>query len=178
MRLTVDLIENGYQIINPNKDRTLILRGLKIPHIENIGSTQDFFACIDLSDNDLLKLNNLPPLKRLKTLILANNRITRIQDDLGHMLPQLVSLILTNNYISNLADLVPLTEVKTLERLSLLDNPVSKIPHMRAYLVHTIPSLRFFNFDRITQKERETVKEFFEGEEGGDVLLRAHTRAV
>ena len=36
--------------------------------IENLGATQNHFDAINLSDNDLTRLNNMPPLSRLRAL--------------------------------------------------------------------------------------------------------------
>lgn len=44
---------------------------------------QDQFDTIDLSDNEIVKLENLPYLNRLGTLIINNNRITRINPNIG-----------------------------------------------------------------------------------------------
>lgn len=49
--------------------------GYKIPVIENMGATLDQFDTIDFSDNDIRKLDGFPLLKRLKCLLLNNNRI-------------------------------------------------------------------------------------------------------
>ena len=43
--------------------------------IENLGATLDQFDSIDLSDNDIRKLDGFPFLKRLRTLILNHNPI-------------------------------------------------------------------------------------------------------
>lgn len=96
VKLTPDLIQNSMQYINPVKDRELDLRGsiffrlvqlshcfhmvfslvgYKIPEIENLGATLDQFDTIDFSDNDIRKLDGFPFLKRLKCLLLNNNRI-------------------------------------------------------------------------------------------------------
>lgn len=53
----------------------LIFAGYKIPQIENMGATLDQFDTIDMSDNDIRKLDGFPLLKRLKCLLLNNNRI-------------------------------------------------------------------------------------------------------
>merc|ERR1711920_789935 len=108
--------------LNPAKQRQLLLRGFKIPTVENLGGTDDAYECIDLSDNDLIKLGNFPPLKRLHTLLLMGNRISRIAEDVFDPLPNLVSICLTNNKLEKLVDLEPLTRLKSLERLSLLEN--------------------------------------------------------
>ena len=44
---------------------------------------QDQFDTIDLSDNEIVKLENFPLLNRLGTLIINNNRITRINPNIG-----------------------------------------------------------------------------------------------
>jgi len=49
---------------------------LKIPVIENLGATLNQFDTIDLTNNDLRKLDGFPFLPKLKTLYLANNHIT------------------------------------------------------------------------------------------------------
>ena len=52
-----------------------VVLGFKIPVIENLGATLDQFDTIDFSDNDIHKLGGFPLLKRLKHLLLNNNRI-------------------------------------------------------------------------------------------------------
>lgn len=49
--------------------------GYKIPVIENLGATLDQFDAIDFSDNEIRKLDGFPLLRRLKTLLMNNNRI-------------------------------------------------------------------------------------------------------
>lgn len=44
---------------------------------------QDQFDCMDFSDNEIVKLENFPYLSRLGTLLLNNNRITRINPNIG-----------------------------------------------------------------------------------------------
>lgn len=53
----------------------LHLTGYKIPVIENLGATLDQFDAIDFSDNEIRKLDGFPLLRRLKTLLVNNNRI-------------------------------------------------------------------------------------------------------
>ncbi|KAL8447800.1 hypothetical protein Emed_004095 [Eimeria media] len=118
MRLTVDLILQSPQYISPAKNWTLSLRGCQVDVIENLGATGDYFECIDLSDNEIIKLSNFPPLPRLTSLILCNNRVARIDADLCENVPNLVSLVLTNNRIERLTDLLPLFKAKKLQRLT------------------------------------------------------------
>ncbi len=45
--------------------------------------SQDQYDSIDISDNEIVKLENFPYLKRLTTLLVNNNRIARISPSLG-----------------------------------------------------------------------------------------------
>ncbi|XP_019748757.1 U2 small nuclear ribonucleoprotein A'-like [Hippocampus comes] len=91
--------------------------GYKIPVLENLGATLDQFDTVDFSDNEVRKLDGFPLLRRLKTLLMNNNRICRIGENLEQSLPHLRELILTNNNIQELGDLEPLASVKTLTLL-------------------------------------------------------------
>lgn len=171
MRLTLDLLQQAPQSLNPAKQRQLMLRGFKIPTIENLGGTNDAYECIDLSDNDLIKVDNFPPLKRLHVLMLMNNRISRIALDAFDPLPNLQAVILTGNKLEKLVDLEALTKLKTLERLSLLDNPVTKVKHYRSYMISKCSkTLRILDFNRIKDAERKAAAALFQGERGQKLL--------
>ena len=156
MRLTPELIESGYQYINRStRDRELDLRAYKLTVIENLGATLDQFDSIDFSDNDIRKLDGFPLLLRLKTLYLSNNRITRISDDLNESIPNLSTLILTNNHIQELGDIEPLAAFKKLEVLSLLNNPLTTKKHYRLYVIHKLPDIRLLDFRKVkTQRTK------------------------
>lgn len=79
---------------------------------------QDQFDVIDLSDNNIRKLDNLPRLKRLETLFLHNNRIQQIDKHIGEQLPNLKTLALTNNNVSEFGDIDPLAGCLKLEYLT------------------------------------------------------------
>jgi len=171
MRLTLEMLNQAPQTLNAAQMRQIHLRGLKIPAIENLGGTQDAYECIDLSDNDLIKLGNFPPLKRLGCLMLMNNRISRIASDAFDPLPNLVSVMVTGNKLEKLADLEPLTRVARLERLSLADNPVTKVKHYRPYMINKCSkTLRILDFTRIKEKERKAAALLFAGERGRRLL--------
>jgi len=171
MRITLDLLQQASQTLNPANQRQILLRGLKIPNIENLGGTNDAYECIDLSDNDLIKLANFPPLKRLRTLLLMNNRISRLADDVFDPLPHLISVTLTGNKLEKLVDLEPLTKLKTLERLSLMENPVVKVKHYRPYMIiKCSKTLRVLDFNRIKDKQRKAAGLLFAHDRGKKLL--------
>eukprot|EP00794_Sanderia_malayensis_P008056 gene8056-8919_t len=166
VKITVDLIEQCAQYTNTVKDREIDLRGYKISVIENMGATLDQFDCIDMSDNDIRKLEGFPLLKRLKTILLNNNRVSRIQQNLEQSLPNLETLVLTNNNITELTDLEPLATVKSLRYLSLMRNPVANKQTYRFFVVHHVPQVRVLDFVRVRQREREAAKRLFSGKKG------------
>ena len=53
MRLTAELASHATQWMNPLLQREVVLRGYKIPAIENTGVLRDNFDCVDLSDNEI-----------------------------------------------------------------------------------------------------------------------------
>ncbi|KAG8859333.1 U2 snRNP complex subunit [Tulasnella sp. 330] len=161
MKLTPELIESSPSFINALRDRELDLRGHKIPAIENLGVTRDQHDTIDLTDNSLTHVQNFPSLKRLTSLLLANNRIAHISSSLYNSIPNLASLSLTNNALSELGDLVPLGDLKRLEYLSLMGNPVTEKKWYREWVIFNCKTLRVLDFQRIQDKEKKQAKTLF-----------------
>eukprot|EP00049_Salpingoeca_infusionum_P018594 m.357933 g.357933 ORF g.357933 m.357933 type:complete len:254 (-) comp17990_c0_seq1:107-868(-) len=168
MKLTADLIILSPQFTNPLKDREIDLRENKISVIENLGATLDQFDVIDLSDNDVRLLDGFPQLKRLKTLLLSNNRVVSVATGLGTALPSLREVILTNNHLASLADLSPLFECKGISTLSLLRNPVTAVANYRLFVIYHLPALKLLDFTKVTQKERDQAAAMFGGDAGDE----------
>ncbi|KAF5312621.1 hypothetical protein D9619_003479 [Psilocybe cf. subviscida] len=166
MKLTPELLAQVPSQLNPLKERQLDLRGYKIPAIENLGVTRDQHDAIDFTDNAIVTLGNLPLLKRLHTLLLANNRINTISASIHLSVPNLQTLVLTNNTIVELGDLEPLRELRHLQFLTLLGNPVTEKKWYREWLAWRIPGLRVIDFQRIRDKERAQAKALFVTPEG------------
>jgi len=143
------------------KERELSLRGYKISKIENLGVTEDQYDVLDLSDNEILKLENFPLLQRLHAILLNNNRLCRISKGLGEFLPRLITLILTGNKITNLEDIDNLAELPRLTHLSLLNNPISKQDHYRLYVIHKLPKLKVLDFRKVKPSERKEAEKKF-----------------
>lgn len=61
---------------------------------------QDSVDFLDLSDNAILSLSNLPRLTRLTSLNLANNPISQISPNLANQLPNLQTLVLSGTQVS------------------------------------------------------------------------------
>jgi len=161
MRLTPELIESSPSYINPLKDRELDLRGHKIPAVENLGVTRDQHDTIDFTDNAITHLQNFPLLKRLNCLLLSNNRIAHVSTAIAKSIPNVCTITLTNNALSELGDLVPLGDLKQLEYLSLMGNPVREKKWYREWVIFNCKSLRVLDFQRIQDKERKAAKALF-----------------
>ena len=123
MRLNADMISRSPAFFNAMKDRELDLRGNKIAVIENLAATQDQFDSLDLSDNEIRKLECMAVLPRTKLLMFNNNQINRIAENLGRAFPNLEHLVLTNNRFTTLKELEPLATLPSLKMLSMVDNP-------------------------------------------------------
>mmetsp|Transcript_5771 Transcript_5771/g.6631 ORF Transcript_5771/g.6631 Transcript_5771/m.6631 type:complete len:269 (-) Transcript_5771:537-1343(-) len=160
-RLTAELILRAPQEMNAVKEYEIDLRGNKIAAIENLGVTQNQFVCIDLSDNEIVKLEGFPRLNRVETLLLNNNRIARIGENLGASLPSLETLVLTGNRLASLTDIDNLASFKRLTSLSLLGNSVTKKPDYRLYAIHKLRHLKHLDFQKVKTKERQAaIKKF------------------
>ncbi|DBA01347.1 TPA: hypothetical protein N0F65_001586 [Lagenidium giganteum] len=189
MRLTVDVILRAHVCINPLREREINLRGYRAPAIENLGATKasaaatarycccccrDGFDCIDLSDNEIKKLENFPRLKRLRMLLLNNNHIAKFQDNLAESISNLEYLILTGNSVASLEEvdrlvcftkldirfLVALCALAVLIAL-LYRTELTKRKYYREYVINKLPQLRVLDYQKIKPKEREAAAIFF-----------------
>lgn len=113
---------------------------------------QDQHDAIDFTDNSIVTLGNLPLLKRLNTLLLANNKVSHISPSIHISVPNLATLVLTNNNFTELGDLEPLKELRHLKYVSLLGNPVREKKWYREWLAWRLPGLRVLDFQRIRDK--------------------------
>jgi U2 small nuclear ribonucleoprotein A' len=170
MRLTHFLISNSPQYVNCCREWELDVRGNKIPLIENLVSTEDQFDTLNLCDNEISKLDNFPSLQRLKTLLVCNNRVVRLDASIATSLPNLTSLVLTSNHISHLAEVDALVGAKLLRNLSLHDNDICKKKNYRAYVLFRLPQLKVLDFQKIKTAERDAAMALFSGAAGERLL--------
>ncbi|RAL43274.1 hypothetical protein DM860_015164 [Cuscuta australis] len=178
VRLTADLIWKSPHFFNAIRERELDLRGNKIPVVENLGATEDQFDTIDLSDNEIVKLENFPYLNRLGTLLMNNNRITRINPKIGEFLPKLHTLVLTNNRLTNLSEIDPLASLPKLHFLSLIDNNITKKPNYRLYVIHKLKSLRLLDFRKVKQRERLEANNLFASQGAEEQAKEASVKTI
>ncbi|QPH12178.1 U2 snRNP complex subunit [Epichloe festucae Fl1] len=164
MRLTAELIHDSLSYLNPLKERELDLRGHRIPAIENLGVAGPHDS-IDFTDNDIQVLGNFPLSPRITTLLLARNRIASIQATLPNAVPNLTNLVLASNELGELADLDVLRGFGRLTHLVLADNPVARKENYRYWVLWRCPNVRFLDYVKVKEVERERGRELFGTEE-------------
>jgi len=69
--------------------------------------------------------------------------------------------------------LSPLFSLKKLEFLTLSSTSLSQLPNYRTWLIHNIPSLRYIDFNKVKQSERDSAKKLYEDKEGNPTDLAA-----
>ena len=161
MRLNADLISKTQQYLNCLNQFYIDLSGYKLPYLENLAATNDQFECIDLNDNDITRLEELPKLHRLEMLMLANNKVASVEQNFAEMTPKLENLVLTNNRLTSFEDIDMLGSCQTLQRLSLVGNLVCNLPNYRLYTISKMPNLKVLDFQMVTQSERENARALF-----------------
>ena len=176
-KLTVDVILESNQRLNAIGEYELDVQKKGIKTIENLGGTCDQFDSIDLSENEIIKLEGFPKLKRLHTINLNENKIEKINGtNLSENVPKLEWLMLQNNKIRNLVDIDELGKMKRLRCVILKGNPVCALENYRAYCVYKLnDGLRMLDFERVYAKEREEAKKMFEGDDGKAAKAKTFT---
>ncbi|KDN69656.1 putative U2 small nuclear ribonucleoprotein A [Colletotrichum sublineola] len=157
MRLTAELIKGSLSYLNPLKERELDLREEALTFLDQ----KQPHDSIDFTDNDIQVLGNFPLSPRVQTLLLAHNRVSSIQPALPSAIPNLTQLVLASNQLAELADLDVLAGFKRLTHLVLVDNPVTKKENYRYWVVWRCPSVRFLDYQKVKEAEREKARELF-----------------
>jgi hypothetical protein len=117
-------------------------------------AAQNLYDAIDLSDNALVALENIPQLRRLRCLLLSGNRLSSVASSVATALPFLETLVLSNNRLSSLGDIASLSPLPRLTMLFLLGNPLTRKEHYRLFTIARFPALRLLDGQRVTRKER------------------------
>ena len=89
-----------------------------------------------------------------------------IELELSRNIPNIETLIFTNNKLLNLTDLDPLACLTKLTTLSLIGNAVTSRPHYRMYAIFKIPQLKVLDFQKVKQKERDEAQRLFKSMTG------------
>lgn len=184
MKITPSVVANASNVINPEGKLALVLRDLGILYIENLEPCSDVYSTIDLTNNDITDLSNIPSDGIIETILLANNNISSIGDlqskiDLDESpssasskqdkaiesstvkRSSLLSLLLINNNISAFSELAKLRQFGNLETLFLIGNPISEQHHYRPFLVWLLPKLRVLDGEKVKAADKSAASELF-----------------
>ena len=132
---------------------------------------QDGFDCIDLSDNEIKKLENFPRLRRLRMLLLHNNQVSKIQENLSEAIANLEFLMLTGNRVAQFSEVDHLACFTKLDTLSLSGNPVTKRKYYLEYVIYKLPQLHVLDFQRIRPRVRFLLLLYLFDEAGGEIIF-------
>lgn len=161
MRLTPQTINNASIVLNPEGKLTLQLRNLSIPYLENLGITQNKFAVIDLTNNDITELANIPAnLSNLEVLLLGGNRISYVDEETFLDENGIKSLSLINNSITKFQACFR-NKFRCLENLVLIGNPIVNHKHYRYFIIWLVPTLKVLDFKKVKDGERQEAEKLF-----------------
>jgi Leucine-rich repeat (LRR) protein len=142
------------------KLKKLYLYSNRIERIENLNELNKL-EVLSLNDNDIVVMENLDHLTSLQCLHIGNNRIKFIGNSLNNC-TSLQELNLAGNRISSFREILHLSRLKTLSRLSLSDpnfsdNPICGLCNYQTYTVHHLPNLCTFDTMEVTQESRRLI---------------------
>jgi len=87
--------------------------------------------------------------------------VSSIQPSLANSIPNLTTLVLTANNFAELADLDVLASFRKLTHLVLMENPVTRKEHYRYWILWRCPSVRFLDYQKVKEAERQKAAELF-----------------
>merc|ERR1711973_692996 len=91
--------------------------------------------------------------EHLQSIDLSFNELNKI-DEAILLFPNIRSLYLHGNQISNLNELNKLTKISKLRRLTLHGNPIETMPNYRPRVILLLQNLKSFDFSGITKNDR------------------------
>lgn len=162
MKLTQSTLQEAPSFISPLESRTLSLRNLHLTSLDALNTLEssDIYSTIDLSQNNLSYISELPKLGRVTSLILSKNHIRLIEPSITN-LPNLEVLSLTYNDMLYLSSLEELKKLQFLRALYLTGNPIVKNENYRLWCIWRFPQLQVLDFQRVKDSERLQAQELF-----------------
>ena len=148
MRLTQPLLDECLVYKNALKEYSINIDHLGLVD-SNISITDDVYSCINLQSNILTELI-VPTFSRLTTLLLNNNKLSKILIKA----PNLRIISLNGNLFRDINDVN--IQSKYLENLTLHDTPLETIHHYRLLVIRKFPSLQVLDYQRIKLIERNS----------------------
>jgi Leucine-rich repeat (LRR) protein len=99
---------------------------------------------LDLSFNNIAKIEGLDQLWQLTDLSLFNNRITKLEN--LDPLTQLNVLSVGNNELQDMSDLAYLSKFENLRLLNVSGNPLCKHPEYKGFILSRLHHLQYIDY--------------------------------
>ena len=127
------------QYLNENqRPRSLNLSNHHIEYISNLDGIDCNLQSLNLSNNKLSNISNLYVFRSLIELNLSFNNVSHL-DGLDK-LSSLKILCLNDNKIRTVSSLQPLHSMRSLQHLSIYNNPICSIPHFQLIIKQIVPT--------------------------------------
>lgn len=123
-----------------------MLDGILTPQIlpSDRAFLETFTYCTTITFNacNIVRIDNLPAMPKLKRLELSDNKIARGLEVLSDRYPKLEVLKLCNNRISELIQLVCLSKLTNLTLMSVVGNPIAEEFNITTRVFELLPGLQ------------------------------------
>lgn len=123
--------------------KELNLSNNDIEKIENLNNLKNLHV-LNLSFNKIYKLENISVLKNLEILNLSNNLIEEIPPIIVKNI-NLTEINLSNNLVSEKSSINNLRNLTKLTTLSLLNNPINDLQNYPVFIFHSLKKLQFLD---------------------------------
>ena len=153
-KLKVKIIQTIENLFDCTNLQSLCLSYHFITKIENLDSLTRLRE-LDLSENRILKFENLHKLSLLEVLNLSGNSIKELPKAALEPLKCLKTLKIAKNKISSLSEIGNLSILPNLESLSILGNPVCEIEEYLLFVAYYVPSIEALDGNLINSQQRQ-----------------------
>eukprot|EP00835_Amoeboradix_gromovi_P002822 NODE_168_length_16247_cov_0.199591.p8 type:complete len:198 gc:universal NODE_168_length_16247_cov_0.199591:15903-15310(-) len=148
MRLTRPLLDECLVYQNALKEYSVDIDHLGLVDA-NISITDDIYKCINLQHNILTELI-VPSFHRLTTLLLSNNKLTKVLIKA----PNLRIISLNGNLFRDIKDVD--IQSSSLENMSLHDTPLETIKNYRLLVIRKFTKLNILDYEKVKLVERQS----------------------
>ncbi|KAI0228191.1 Centriolin [Lamellibrachia satsuma] len=142
----------------------------KIEKLEKLTQLRE----LNVSFNSLTKIESLQTLTNIQMLNLNGNQIEHIPNWLPKKLKALRTFRIAKNNIQSLQELSKLRPLRDLTQLAVAENPVTQLPHCRAFLIFHLRTVNVLDGQKVTEDERNAAHSRFALEELESLTEQLH----
>mmetsp|Transcript_102710 Transcript_102710/g.329248 ORF Transcript_102710/g.329248 Transcript_102710/m.329248 type:complete len:743 (-) Transcript_102710:33-2261(-) len=142
----------GPGLLNNKELKVLDLSENHISNIENLDGLK--LQELQLAQNQLSSLKGVAALQKLQSLDVRHNVITSIAALQAEDMPRLRKLCISDNRITQIAEVAGLESFPFLCELLLAPSPVVELPYYRSQVLHRLPRLRSLDAEPVPAEEK------------------------